>query len=307
MIRGAPPRGRKASTPMALSGDSAASSDAMSPSSSKPRWGQNFLVNEGVISAIVEGCGMSDGDPVLEVGPGHGALTVPLRKRAGSLLALEIDRRLADALDERFQGDPGFTLERGDAAKMDWALLPDLVPGGAKEGRPIAFVANLPYDAATPILLRWLEQSCEDPRFGGATVMVQLEVAERLGAGRGGKTYGSLGVLAQSSHRVDRLIDVAPGSFQPPPKVRSRVVRLQPLSENLFPIGGWKRHAAFVHQCFSQRRKQLAGVLAGTKGHDRSAWQDFLVRLDHSPKARAEELSPADFAAMLALASAQGG
>jgi 16S rRNA (adenine1518-N6/adenine1519-N6)-dimethyltransferase len=155
-------------------------------------------------------------------------------------------------------------------------------------------VANLPYEAAAPILLRWLEASCAEPRLARAVVMVQLEMARRLAAGPGSKDYGSLGALAQCTHEVAKVVDAAPGSFRPPPKVRSRVVELRRLECPRLDLKSWKSGADFIHAAFAKRRKQLATGLAGRAGLSRADWQRLLAERGKAPTARAEEMEPAE-------------
>jgi len=265
---------------------------------SRQRWGQNFLVNEGVAREIVARAAPRPSDLVIEVGPGRGALTRPLLETGCRVLALEIDRKLIGRLEAEFAHEPRLQVRHLDAIQADWLEL----SAASKEGNAL-FVANLPYESGTAILLRWLEASIREVRLKRAIVMVQLEVGERLGAAPRSKAYGSLGALAQSTHAVNRVLDVSPGSFQPPPKVRSRVVELRRLPEPLLDAQGWAAGAAFIQAAFAKRRKQLATGLAGRAGRDREGWQELLESLGHARTARAEELTPAE---LLSLAAAAG-
>jgi 16S rRNA (adenine1518-N6/adenine1519-N6)-dimethyltransferase len=268
-------------------------------------WGQNFLVDLRLARRMAAAVA---GHRVIEVGPGRGALTRPLLEACPRVVAVEIDPELAAALRAELGADPAtsgrFVLVEGDAAETSWADLMDLaLVGAGPEEPPVALAANLPYQAATPILLAWLEHAHRDPRQGDGLVMLQSEVAERLAAGPRTKAYGSLSVLVQATHEVATFADVGAGAFRPAPRVRSRVVRLTRRRRPLIARSAWSRQAAFVHRCFAQRRKQLAGVLAGLRGRTREQWQARLADLGHAPRARAEELSPAD---LLALAEDQG-
>lgn len=265
---------------------------------SPARFGQHFLVNAGIVEGILARAAPGPGDLVVEVGPGRGVLTEALLERAGRVLAVEIDERLLPGLAERFGARSSFELRHLDAVRLDWSALAEQAP----ETR-VLFVANLPYEAAAPILLRWLEASCAEPRLERAVVMVQLEMARRLAAGPGSKDYGSLGALAQCTHEVAKVVDAAPGSFRPPPKVRSRVVELRRRDEPALDLESWRPGADFIHAAFAKRRKQLATALGGTGGLSREDWQRLLTGLGRSARSRAEELDPET---LLALARAAG-
>jgi len=254
------------------------------------RWGQNFLVDLRLARRMAEAVG---GHRVIEIGPGRGALTRALLAACPRVVGVEIDPSLAAALAEELGADGRFVLVQGDAVAASWEGLLDIALAGAPAGEPpVAFAANLPYQAATPILLAWLERAHDDPRLADALVMLQAEVALRLAAAPRTKAYGSLSVLTQATHEVETFAHVGPASFRPAPRVRSRVIRLTRRERPLIPPGAWARQAAFVHRCFARRRKQLAGVLAASPGRTREEWQQHLRALGLSPNARAEELTP---------------
>lgn len=261
----------------------------------KARLGQNFLVNEGACERIVDAAGDLSGHPVLEVGPGRGALTRRLASRAAFVLALELDAALAEALAPELPEDRCEILLQ-DAVKADWAALAGrLLARGAP---PIPLVANLPYESGTAILQGWLAASAAEPMLDRAIVMLQREVAERVTAPPSTKAYGYLAVLAQSTHRVRTVMDVSPGSFRPAPSVQSRVLRLDRLEAPLFAPDERTRVAGFLHAAFSSRRKQLAGLLAGRGGRTREDWQALLAGRGIPPTVRAEELEPAALVAL---------
>lgn len=264
---------------------------------SRQRWGQNFLVNPSVVQQVVARAAPRPQDLVIEVGPGKGVLTRALLATGCRVLALEIDPGLIEHLARAFADQERLEVRHVDAVTAHWAEL----ARSAGDGQAL-FVANLPYESGTAILLHWLEASVREARLARAVVMVQLEVGERLGEGPGSKAYGSLGALAQVTHRVRRVVDVEPGSFRPPPKVRSRVVELTRLDEPLLRAETWRSGAAFLHAAFAKRRKQLAGGLAGFGGCDRETWQGLLEAQGHARTARAEELSGAQLLALAAAA-----
>lgn len=257
--------------------------------SRKPRWGQNFLVNEGACRRIVESAGDLSRSVVVEVGPGRGALTRLLATAASRVVALEIDPLLAAALREELGA--AVAVRDQDALAADWSALAD------EAAREVVLVANLPYETGTPILSRWLEASARDPRLPRAVVMLQREVAQRVGAAEGSADYGVLGALARATHRVTKVMDVAPGSFRPAPKVWSRVIRLERRERPDFAPSERDAVTRLVHAAFAHRRKQVASALDGFMGRTREQWQSALRGVARED-ARAQDLSPADFAAL---------
>lgn len=183
----------------------------------RKRFGQNFLVNNHIINSIVEAINPQEGDFLVEIGPGHAALTRPVLEQSKALTAIELDRDLA----ERLRHDPflkGLTLIEADALKVDFSQLE-----GAKEGKLRVF-GNLPYNITSPLLFHLLKfEGIQDLHF-----MLQKEVVERLAAGPGSKDYGRLTVMAQYHAQVIPVLTVPPSAFVPPPKVMSAVVRLKP-------------------------------------------------------------------------------
>lgn len=218
-------------------------------------------------------------DHVLEIGPGAGALTMRLVREAGSVVAVEVDGDLATALRARL---PDAEIVCADALKADLVEL--LGRAGARRRR---VVGNLPYNIASLLILRLLDDEviAEDMHF-----MVQAEVARRLAAVPGSKTYGRLSVIAQWHCRVELLFEVGPGSFSPPPKVRSAFVRLK----RRLPPERLDCEPAALHRvvriAFGQRRKTLANAL-------KSFPVDWTA-LQIDPKARPENLSVAEFVAI---------
>ena len=223
----------------------------------KYKYGQNFLHDANHIARIVEATEAEPGSRILEIGPGTGALTEALLEAGASVVAAEIDTdleplllgRLAD-FGERFQ------LILGDALAGKHAMAPALM--AAMDGAPFTLAANLPYNAGSPIILNL---ALHHPNCTRMVVMVQKEVADRLVASHGGKDYGPLGILAQALFEVQRVSNLPPGCFYPPPKVHSAVVRLDrrptPLCHDA------ERFGDLVHTLFQQRRKQIGKLLKG--------------------------------------------
>jgi 16S rRNA (adenine1518-N6/adenine1519-N6)-dimethyltransferase len=242
------------------------------------RLGQNFLADPNLLDAIVRDAGLSAEDVVLEVGAGEGVLSERLAPVAAHLHTIEIDRRLEPALAPLAARDD-VSLHWGDAMKLDLAAL---------RPAPTAMVANLPYSVATPLILRTIE---ELPALGTWTVMVQREIADRLRAAPGSRTYGSPSVVAQLACEVELVRKVDPAVFRPRPRVDSAILRLRRTGP-----GADQATRDLVRAAFAHRRKSLARSLEhgreGALGSARAA----LAELGLPEDARAEALSPADFA-----------
>jgi 16S rRNA (adenine1518-N6/adenine1519-N6)-dimethyltransferase len=251
----------------------------------RKRWGQNFLASTATAERIVEAAGVAPEDVVFEVGPGDGALTRPLSRRARRVVAVEIDPMRAQALAGEFAGSDRVRVFSGDVMQRPFRQW--LTAGGC-DG-PAVLVANLPYNAATPILLAAI-QAPETIRRSVATV--QREVARRFIARPGDDTYGylSLRVAASATGRI--LFDLPPGAFRPRPKVVSSVLELTP-REPPGPPELIRRALCLASLGFNARRKTLANALSSAA--PRADWERALEGLRKTPRARAEELSLEDF------------
>ncbi|MDE0244209.1 MAG: 16S rRNA (adenine(1518)-N(6)/adenine(1519)-N(6))-dimethyltransferase RsmA [Gammaproteobacteria bacterium] len=214
----------------------------------RPRLGQHFLTDPSVIQQIVTTAAPGAGEHFVEIGPGHGALTGPLLSLGAIVHAVEIDPALARGLRESFPHER-LSVHLADALEFDYAALkiPDL-----------RLIGNLPYYLSTPLLFRLLESAAG---FRDMTVMLQREVAERLCAPPGSRRYGRLSVTAAARCRAEPCFTVAPGAFEPPPKVHSMVVRLTP--DSRYRIHRPDAFERVVRQAFSQRRKTIANALRG--------------------------------------------
>ena len=251
------------------------------------RLGQNFLADPNLLDAIVRDSGVGDGDVVLEVGAGEGVLSERLAARVAHLHSVEIDRGLEAAL-AGIAALPNVSLHWGDAMKLD---LRELDPA------PNAMVANLPYSVATPVILKTIE---ELPSLQTWTVMVQLEIAERLRASSGNRTYGAPTAIARLACEVELVRKVDPAVFKPRPRVDSAILRLRRTGP-----GADAATRDLVRAAFAHRRKTLARSLelVGLRGvpRPRAAARAALVEMGFPESARAEQLAPADFAALSAL------
>lgn len=210
------------------------------------RFGQHFLVDAGVVHAIVEAIAPRAEDHIVEIGPGPGALTDALLARVPHIDAIEIDRDLAAALAAR-HGPGRLSLHQADALSFDWREL-------AGERR-LRIVGNLPYNISTPLLLGLLEQAelVVDQHF-----MLQREVVARIVADPGGADYGRLGILLQARYDCEWLFDVPPAAFDPPPRVDSAVLRMVPRACRVRSIAAL---SGLLAVAFGQRRKMLRGHL----------------------------------------------
>ena len=242
----------------------------------RKRFGQHFLVDVGVIDAIVRAIDPRPGQALVEIGPGLGALTHPVLARAGALTVIELDRDLA----ARLRRQPLMQVIEADVLKVDFAELAQSL--GAK----LRVIGNLPYNISTPILFHLLAaaEHVADQHF-----MLQKEVVQRMAAAPGNKDYGRLSVMLQWRYAIESVVDVPPQAFDPPPRVDSAVVRMLPLSgTETVPQA---LLSEIVTVAFSQRRKLLRHTL-GRWLEARRAGGAFDVQR------RAEEVPVAEYLAL---------
>ena len=224
----------------------------------KKSLGQNFLHERGVIEKIVLAVDPKPGDRIVEIGPGQGALTMPLLDRHGALTAIEFDRDLLEPLAAAARARGALTLLHADVLTVDFTALAAAGEGPPGERR-LRLVGNLPYYLSSPILFHALEHA---PAIRDMHFMLQKEVVDRMAAGPGSKVYGRLSVMLQAGCTVTPLFKVAPGAFRPAPKVDSAVVRLVPRPQGAAGIADHARFAAIVRAAFGQRRKTLRNALS---------------------------------------------
>jgi 16S rRNA (adenine1518-N6/adenine1519-N6)-dimethyltransferase len=245
--------------------------------------GQNFLLDLNLTAKIARAAGELSAGTTIEIGPGPGGLTRALLSHGvRELIAIERDARCLGALAEIAAAYPGrLTVIEGDALAVDCAKLGTT---------PRRIVANLPYNIATPLIIKWMQQGAA---FASLTVMVQKEVADRLIATPRSKDYGRLSVLAQFLSKPRRLFDLPPRAFVPAPKVTSTVIELLPLPEPAFParLADLER---VTQAAFGQRRKMLRQSLRSLGGDTEA----LMTAAEITPTARAEELTVAQFAAL---------
>ncbi|MBV1931187.1 MAG: 16S rRNA (adenine(1518)-N(6)/adenine(1519)-N(6))-dimethyltransferase RsmA [Porticoccaceae bacterium] len=253
----------------------------------RKRFGQNFLVDTHVINNIVAAINVKPDDHVVEIGPGLGALTDALIKAGRHLSVIEIDRDLAQRLNQRYASEKHFSLHRSDALKTDFAEI--------ASGQTMRIVGNLPYNISTPLLFHLLRYrtSISDMYF-----MLQKEVVDRLAAPPGNKNYGRLSVMMQYHCQIQALFTVPPTAFNPAPKVTSAVVRLIPHIDPPHRVIDMQLFERVVKTCFQQRRKTLRNSL--------KVLTDGMIELPDSDidlGARPETLSVAEFVALSNLLS----
>ncbi|MDX9842605.1 MAG: 16S rRNA (adenine(1518)-N(6)/adenine(1519)-N(6))-dimethyltransferase RsmA [Aquabacterium sp.] len=250
----------------------------------RKRFGQNFLVDHGVIDEIVRAIAPQPGQTLVEIGPGLGALTNPVVERSEKLTVIELDRDLAARLRKR----PELNVIESDVLKVDFGQL------AQEAGQKLRLIGNLPYNISSPILfhlLPWADQVV-DQHF-----MLQKEVVDRMVATPGNKDYSRLSVMLQWRYQMECVVDVPPGSFDPPPKVDSAVVRMIPLADP--PAVDLPEFTKMVAVAFSQRRKILR--------HTLGAWiSEHGIVTDFDLQRRAEEVPVTDYLALAALKKAKG-
>jgi 16S rRNA (adenine1518-N6/adenine1519-N6)-dimethyltransferase len=244
-------------------------------------------VNQGAIGTICDAALSSKAQAILEIGPGRGALTGRLLGDGRPLAAVELDAGACRLLAERFGGAPHFTILHGDAAAVD-------LPAG-----PFCVVGNLPYNAATAILTRFLLGPKTCPSWERMVLMFQLEVGQRLLGGPGEKAYGPLSVLTKTVADVRTLLKLGPGSFSPPPKVDSMALLFEP-KPGAPPPAERRALLSLLHAGFAHRRKTLANNLSPLMPEGRIA--HICAAAGVPPGARAEEVPPAAWVEMARLA-----
>lgn len=244
----------------------------------RKRFGQNFLVDAAVVESIVRAIAPQPQDNMVEIGPGLSALTAPLLERLERLSVIEIDRDLAQRLRDRFPAERLNVVE-GDALQINFAQF----------GQRLRIVGNLPYNISSPLLFALVScaEHVVDQHF-----MLQREVVDRMVARAGESDYSRLSVMLQYRYRIQKLFDVSPEAFDPPPRVTSSIVRMIPLGADRLRAQSDALFAQVVQRAFSQRRKMLRGVLGEWTAS--IPWETLGI----APTWRAEQVSVAGFVGM---------
>jgi 16S rRNA (adenine1518-N6/adenine1519-N6)-dimethyltransferase len=237
-------KGRKGST-------NAAELSRHGPPPPSKRFGQHFLTDKRIIDRIISELDPQPDETIIEIGPGRGALTAQLVEKAGKVIAVELDQKLIPLLRERFGSEANFSLVQTDALVVDYCR--EIQPATTAR-----LVANLPYNISTAIIQRLIEQRACVPEM---VVMLQREVVERMTAAAGTSDRGYLSVLVEAYTEIERLFDVAPGSFKPPPKVWSSVIRMKLRPRIAINVKNEKLFWSVVSAGFAQRRKTILNNL----------------------------------------------
>ena len=247
--------------------------------SAKPRqrFAQHFLHDQSIIQRIIEALDLVDSSTVVEIGPGRGALTLPLLESLPKLVVIEIDRDLANHLRQTTEHTDKLNLYNVNALKFDFTR---------EVGGRIQVVGNLPYNISTPLLFHLLDHiKCIDQML----LMLQKEVADRICATPGSREYGRLTIMVQSVCEVQQLFNVGPGSFTPQPKVESSVIKLLPRSKGNLNISDPQLLKNIVRAAFSKRRKTIRNALKGL------VKESDILAIGIVPETRPEQISVESF------------
>lgn len=278
---------------MAYLGNAARTKEVLSKynMSAKKKFGQNFLIDSGVLDGIVEASRVTKEDCVLEIGPGIGSLTQYLAEAAKRVVSVEIDKTLIPVLNDTLSEYDNVTIINEDILKVDI----ESIVKEYNEGRAIKVVANLPYYITTPIIMKLFESGAP---IDSITVMVQKEVADRMVMGPGNKDYGSLSLAVGYYAKATAVMNVPPGSFIPQPNVGSAVVHLKRYEKPAVEVGNEKYMFEIIRTAFNQRRKTLSNSLSNNPSLKvtRQQVQDALTEINIDEKARGEILSLTQFA-----------
>lgn len=247
--------------------------------------GQNFLIDEEVLTDIVEGANVQEEDLIIEIGPGVGSLTAKLLQKAKKVVSIELDSDLIPILQAEIGDEPNFELIHNDALKIDFKEI-------IGEEKNVKLVANLPYYVTTPIIIRLLK---EKYKFQSLTIMIQKEVAERINASPNCKEYGALSLLVQYYCDTEILRIVPPTSFIPKPKIDSVVIKLKKLDEPRVNTKNLELMFSIIRNSFNMRRKTLWN---GVKflGIPKDSLEKAFGEAEIDPKRRGETLTLEEFA-----------
>ncbi len=248
--------------------------------------GQHFLTDRRILQRIVDGLELTGAETVIEIGPGRGSLTALLVDRAARLILIEIDRALAARLRVTYASTPSVSVVEADVLSVDL---------GALAGGPFRLVGNVPYYITTPILFHALER----PRPERAVYLVQREVAERVAAAPGSDAYGALSVNVQAVATARMLFRIPAGAFQPPPRVESATISIEPRLDPVVTPDEEAGLRRFVIDAFGMRRKQLRRVIRSLWQLSAEAADAVLAGCELDPTARPETLSPEQFARLV--------
>ena len=255
------------------------------------KFGQNFLIDQGIVEKIVREAGVTKDDFVLEIGPGIGTMTQILCENAREVAAVEIDRKLIPILNDTLSEYDNVTIINDDILKVDINKLAEEKNGG----RPIKVVANLPYYITTPIIMGLFESHVP---LDSITIMVQKEVADRMQTGPGSKDYGALSLAVQFYAKPEIVVNVPPECFMPRPNVGSAVIRLKRRETRPVDVKDEKLMFRIIRASFNQRRKTLANGLNNSPeiGYTKEQIAAAIEELGRGASIRGEALTLEEFA-----------
>lgn len=255
------------------------------------KFGQNFLIDQGIVEKIVREAGVTKDDFVLEIGPGIGTMTQILCENAREVAAVEIDRKLIPILNDTLSEYDNVTIINDDILKVDINKLAEEKNGG----RPIKVVANLPYYITTPIIMGLFESHVP---LDSITIMVQKEVADRMQTGPGSKDYGALSLAVQFYAKPEIVVNVPPECFMPRPNVGSAVIRLKRHETRPVDVKDEKLMFRIIRASFNQRRKTLANGLNNSPeiGYTKEQIAAAIEELGRGASIRGEALTIEEFA-----------
>ncbi|WP_323373280.1 16S rRNA (adenine(1518)-N(6)/adenine(1519)-N(6))-dimethyltransferase RsmA [Anaeropeptidivorans aminofermentans] len=255
----------------------------------KKNFGQNFLIDGHVLNKIINGADIQEDELVIEIGPGVGGLTEAMAKRAGKVIAIEIDKSLIPILNEILSPYENVEIINADALKTDFKSI--IENSGYKKAK---LIANLPYYATTPIIMNMLEQRLP---ISSMTVMIQKEVAERMAAKPSTKSYGSLTLAVEYYSEVYLVANVPRNCFMPRPNVDSAVIRLDILNKPPVNVKNEELMFKIIKAAFGQRRKTLVNCLYNLSGLNftKEEYADILKKINIQSDIRGENLSLTQF------------
>ena len=255
------------------------------------KFGQNFLIDQGIVEKIVREAGVTKDDFVLEIGPGIGTMTQILCENAREVAAVEIDRKLIPILNDTLSEYDNVTIINDDILNVDINKLAEEKNGG----RPIKVVANLPYYITTPIIMGLFESHVP---LDSITIMVQKEVADRMQTGPGSKDYGALSLAVQFYAKPEIVVNVPPECFMPRPNVGSAVIRLKRHETRPVDVKDEKLMFRIIRASFNQRRKTLANGLNNSPeiGYTKEQIAAAIEELGRGASIRGEALTLEEFA-----------
>jgi 16S rRNA (adenine1518-N6/adenine1519-N6)-dimethyltransferase len=250
------------------------------------RFGQNFLVDPNIKGKLIEVLPRGEGKPFVEIGPGLGAITEPLLRKGEHVISIEIDKKLQAYLENELapRYPKNFELIKGDVLEELGTVL-------RERAVPVILIGNLPYYISSPILFQCLKQS---HLIEAAFFTLQKEVANRLIAKPGTKDYGRLSASFGRFAKIKKIFDISPGCFSPKPDVWSTFIKIE-FKEKYKDADLRDEYMQLVKVAFSERRKQLTGLLSKNYGLKAKQAEDCMIRLELSPNIRAEQLSPSQF------------